>query len=362
MELITGLCTSFFLFYVSKDLLLKDYESPTSQTLSIVIQVSWNRAFLLISKRHPYLHPTKYIYVYLGFSYDHDYGFCCYNPLHTLCAYIHGEPKSDNRTFNTQVNLAPMGFKVSNEGEVEPENPDAEYFGARSIHDFTWKDLLSFESCTECRRCTDICPANNIEKKLDPRSVILKLRDSMRVEAQMLKTTGTDSHSPIRDESHLYENNTINHEEIWACTNCGACVSECPVGIDQPRAIMELKRYQAMTLGDVPPEAANAIQNIQVHNNPWGVSADDRFKWADGLNIPIITEASPEVEWLYYVGCAGSYDSANQQVARSLVNLLKAAEVDFAVMGKAESCTGEPSNVWEMSIVLQPKLSVTLSI
>jgi len=212
------------------------------------------------------------------------------------------------------VKMTPMNF----------EDPDAEYFGARDIKDFTWKDLLSFDTCTECRRCTDICPANAVDKPLDPRQVILKLRDSMSVEKQ------------------FYESGLISHDEIWSCTNCGACVNECPVGIDQLRSIMDLRRYQTLSLGEIPSTAGKAIENIKQYSNPWGLPKADRFKWADGLNLPIITEETPEVEYLYYVGCAGAYDSPNQKVAKNIVQLLKACQVSFAVMGKAEKCTGEP--------------------
>lgn len=220
--------------------------------------------------------------------------------------------------------------------KMDFENEHAEHFGARSLTDFTWKDLLSFDSCTECRRCTDICPANAVGKPLDPREVILKLRDSMLVEAHF-PNKETD-----REKLYLYENGTITHDEIWACTNCGGCVNECPVGIDQLRAVMDLKRYQTLTLGEIPQSAGKAIENIKQYNNPWGLPGKDRFNWAAGLDVPIITDESPEVEYLYYVGCAGSYDSANQKVARAVVQILKHCNVSFAVMGKAEKCNGEP--------------------
>ena len=209
--------------------------------------------------------------------------------------------------------------------KMDFENADAEYFGARSIQDFTWKDLLSFDSCTECRRCTDICPANAVGKPLDPREVMLKLRDSMLVEPQFLFETGA-----------------ITHDEIWACTNCGGCVSECPVGINQLRPIMELRRYQTLSLGEIPAPAGKAIENIKQYSNPWGLPSAERFKWAEGLDIPIITGDSPEVEYLYYIGCAGSYDAGNQKVAKAVVNILKHCGINFAVMGKAEKCNGEP--------------------
>ncbi len=227
------------------------------------------------------------------------------------------------------VRLATMNF----------ENAEADYFGARTIQDFTWKDLLSFDSCTECRRCTDICPANAVGKSLDPRQIILKLRDSMSVEAQFLKS---DRKEKSLEEMYLFESGKITHDEIWACTNCGGCVNECPVGINQLRPIMELRRYQTLTLGEIPAPAGKAIENIKQYNNPWGLPNSERFKWAEGLDVPVITGDSPEVEYLYYVGCAGSYDSDNQKVARSVVNILKHCGVNFAVMGKAEKCNGEP--------------------
>ena len=224
------------------------------------------------------------------------------------------------------VTLAKMSF----------ENSEAEYFGPQKILDFTWKDLLSFDSCTECRRCTDICPANAVEKTLDPRQVMLKLRDSMLVEAQL------PLEKRSAEENFLFESGKITSEEIWACTNCGGCVNECPVGIDQLRSIMQLRRYQTLTLGEIPASAGKAIENIKQHNNPWGVAHADRFKWAEGLDVPQLTANDPEVEYLYYVGCAGSYDAGNQRVARSVVQILQATNTSFAVLGKAEKCTGEP--------------------
>ena len=212
----------------------------------------------------------------------------------------------------------------------------ADHFGPRTITEFTWKDLLSFDSCTECRRCTDICPANAVGKSLDPREIILALRDAMRAES--LARAAKPDHEP----EMLYESGRVSSSAVWGCTNCGACVSECPVNIDQMGTIMELRRYQTLSLGEVPQTAARAIENILQQGNPWGVAAADRMNWARSLDVPVITDASPEVEWLYWVGCAGAYDPGNQSVTRSVITLLKASGVSFAIMGKAESCTGEP--------------------
>ena len=215
------------------------------------------------------------------------------------------------------------------------ENLDVDYFGVKKLQDFTWKDLLSFDSCTECRRCTDICPANAVGKPLDPREVILKLRDTLRADNYFSKDAKPEN-------QFLFESGIINHNEVWSCTNCGACVNECPVGIDQLRTIMQLKRYQTLSLAEAPSTAGRAIENIKQYGNPWGLPGQDRMKWAENLDVPILTAQSPEVEYLYFVGCAGSYDAPNQKVAKAIIQILKIAQVSFAVMGKAEKCNGEP--------------------
>lgn len=209
-----------------------------------------------------------------------------------------------------------------------------EYFGPKKVTDFSWKDLLSFDSCTECQRCSDVCPANQAQKPLDPRNVILKLRDSM--------LSLTHSLGKNKNEDALFESGVISQNEVWSCTNCGACVTECPVSINQLSTIMELKRYQTLTLGALPPKAAQTIANIKQYKNPWGLPAAKRFSWAQGLDVPVISEDSPEVEYLYYVGCAGSYDASNQKVVKAIIEILKFCKVSFAVLGKKEQCNGDP--------------------
>jgi Fe-S oxidoreductase len=118
-------------------------------------------------------------------------------------------------------------------------------------------------------------------------------------------------------------------------------MEECPANIEHVQLIMEAKRYKTLTLGEIPPSAADAANKVRVNGNPWGIAQDDRFNWADGLDIPVI-EAGKKVDYLYYVGCAGSYDAANQKVVKDTVGLLKKAGVDFAVMGKTEKCNGDP--------------------
>ncbi|MBC75264.1 MAG: hypothetical protein CME64_04545 [Halobacteriovoraceae bacterium] len=206
------------------------------------------------------------------------------------------------------------------------EDETAETFGLGKASEMTPKMRLDTISCVECGRCTQVCPANLAGKPLNPKTIITKMRDV---------TEGK------KEDVDFWETNTYDPVELDSCTTCGACMEECPVNIEHVQEIMGLKRYKALTLGQIPPEAATAVNNIRVNGNPWGVSQDERFGWADGMDVPVI-EAGKKVDYLYYVGCAGSYDNNNQKVVQDTVTLLKKAGVDFAVMGKTEKCNGDP--------------------
>lgn len=206
------------------------------------------------------------------------------------------------------------------------EDETAETFGLGKKSETTAKMRLDAIDCVECGRCTQVCPANLAGKPLDPKTIITKMRDTMR---------SSDG------DVDFWENETYSAVELDSCTTCGACMQECPVNIEHVQQIMGLKRYKTLTLGQIPPEAATAVNNVRINGNPWGVSQDDRFQWADGLDVPVI-EAGKKVDYLYYVGCAGSYDNNNQKVVQDTVTLLKKAGVDFAVMGKTEKCNGDP--------------------
>ena len=206
-------------------------------------------------------------------------------------------------------------------------NENAEYFGLMKTSELTLKERLDTLACVECGRCTQVCPANLADKPLDPKLIITKMRDVM-------------DGKPI-DVDLWTENQVYSSSELDSCTTCGACMEECPSNIEHVQIIMDLKRYKALTLGDLPPAAADATNKIKKNGNPWGISQDDRFNWANGLEVPVI-EAGKKVDYLYYVGCAGSYDGSNQKVVKDTINLLKKAGVSFAVMGKTEKCNGDP--------------------
>lgn len=208
-------------------------------------------------------------------------------------------------------------------------NENAETFGLGKSSELTMKERMDTEACVECGRCTVVCPANLADKPLNPKTIVTKMRDALAA------TPGQDI--SLWDETHpMYASN-----ELDSCTTCGACMEECPSNIEHVQLIMDLKRYKALTLGDLPPAAADAVNKIKTQGNPWGISQDDRFKWADGLEVPVI-EAGKKVDYLYYVGCAGSYDGSNQKVVKDTIALMKKAGVSFAVMGKTEKCNGDP--------------------
>lgn len=217
--------------------------------------------------------------------------------------------------------LVPMNF----------ENENAETFGLGKLSELTMKNTFDLLTCVECGRCTQVCPANLAGKILDPKKIITKARD-LAFETQRKGETDAE----IWGENPIYQAN-----ELDACTTCGACMEECPANIEHVNIIMEAKRYKALTLGDLPADAGAAVNKIKNQGNPWGIAQSDRFKWADGLNVPVI-EAGKKVDFLYYVGCAGSYDGSNQKVVKDTIALMKKAGVSFAVMGKTEKCNGDP--------------------
>lgn len=218
--------------------------------------------------------------------------------------------------------LLPMDF----------DDEHAETFGLGKVSELTPKQRFDTQVCVECGRCTQVCPAYLADKPLDPKLIITKMRDFIAETRHQNQSDSDFWNTP----TPLY-----SASELDACTTCGACMEECPVNIEHVSMIMDAKRYKALTLGEIPATAATAINNIRTQGNPWGISGEDRFQWADGLEVPVIT-AEKQVDYLYYVGCAGSYDANNQKVVAATVKLLKKAGVSFAVMGKTEKCNGDP--------------------
>ena len=211
-----------------------------------------------------------------------------------------------------------------------------ETFGAANIRDFSWKQLLDGYTCTECGRCSDNCPALATGKTLDPQKIVLDIRDQLLREGPKLLA---DAKAETTPPAHWVE---TKPDELWACTTCAACVEACPVTIEHIDKIVDMRRSLTLMEGAAPAEAQRAMTNIERAGNPWGEPRESRGDWAHGLEIPTFAD-KPDAEYLYFVGCAASYDRRNQRVARALASILKAAGVSFAILGAAETCNGDPA-------------------
>jgi Fe-S oxidoreductase/nitrate reductase gamma subunit len=221
---------------------------------------------------------------------------------------------------------------------------ELESFGASVVEDFTWKQLLDTDACTMCGRCTSVCPAHATGKPLDPREIVLKTGEVMAATGnpQVSPPIGLDGEITIAANS-LFER--ITPEEIWSCTSCKACDENCPVNIEILDKILDMRRYLTLMESDFPTELGNAFRGMENSGNPWGMSQSDRTNWTKALDgIEVIEGGDPfTAEYLYWVGCAGSFDDKNQKVTQAMAKLLQRAEISFAILGPAENCTGDPA-------------------
>ena len=242
---------------------------------------------------------------------------------------------------------------------LKPMDMEAEHFGINKIQDFTWKQMLDFYTCVECGRCLENCPTTLTGKPLRPKDFGNDLRDYLK--ATPLAQMGQDQPAPadrpliggpVPEGSHWQRDDEaapwskeqlegwISKDTIWACTSCGYCEWACPLQISFVDKLVGMRRFLTLEESDFPAEAQVAFKGMERQGNPWNLAQADRGKWAEGLEVPTMAE-NPEAEYLFWVGCAGSYDAAGQKVSQSLVKLLKAAGVSFAILGTEESCTCE---------------------
>lgn len=212
-----------------------------------------------------------------------------------------------------------------------------ENFGASEINHFSWKELLELDACTECGRCTDVCPANLTLKPLSPMDVILELKGHLKEVGPAL-TAGKESGAAASPVAMVGE--SVKEEELWACTTCRACMEACPVFVEHIPKIVEMRRHLVLEESRFPGEVITTFKNMETNGNPWGISPEDRENWTEGLSVPKMRE-SGEVDYLFWVGCAGAYDARSQKVARAMVKILNAAGINYAILGKEETCTGD---------------------
>ncbi len=238
--------------------------------------------------------------------------------------------------------------------DFEEADPDTDVFGLGKIEDFTWKGLLDMATCTECGRCQSQCPAWATGKPLSPKQVILDLRDHAFAKAPyMLAKTDADREKlpdAVKAEAERplvgKDGGVIDPDVIWSCTNCGACVEECPVDIEHIDHIDGMRRHQVLIESAFPVEAAGMLKNLENKGDPWGMGEARRADWIGELDfeIPVVDgKIDPDVEYLFWVGCAGALEDRARKTTKAIATLLHTAGVTFAVLGPAETCTGDPA-------------------
>ena len=232
--------------------------------------------------------------------------------------------------------LPPM---ISHGHEINFEDPkEDDVFGIGTSADISWKGLLDMATCTECGRCQSQCPAWHTEKPLSPKLLIMAMRD------HALANIGTEKASEkIVGNAH---ENAISLDVLWSCTTCGACVEECPVDIEHVDHIVNMRRFQVLVESEFPTELGNTFRNLEKAGNPWGANRADRDAWIKEVDFPItvIESVIPEdVEYLFWVGCAGAYEERAKKTTKAVAELLYMSGVSFGVLGKKETCTGDPA-------------------
>jgi Fe-S oxidoreductase len=229
--------------------------------------------------------------------------------------------------------------------DLDPEKMTEDtVFGTGLIAHTTWKQRLDFISCTECGRCQDQCPAWNTDKPLSPKLVIMDLRDHMFASASELLSKKEVAEDGVSAKPLVP--NIIDPDVLWSCTTCGACVEQCPVDIEHVDTIVDMRRYEVLMEARFPTEAGTMLRNIENQGDPWGLGQSHRLDWTQALDfeVPVVTNSIPDdVEYLFWVGCAGALDERARRTTQTIARLLHQAGVAFAVLGPKESCTGDPA-------------------
>ncbi len=217
--------------------------------------------------------------------------------------------------------------------DIEDEN--AETFGLGKVNEFSWHNVLNLYACTECGRCEELCPAAATGKPLSPKNLIHDLKTDLLNHSDLLLTGQREKIQPI-----MGQETGITDDVLWSCTTCRSCENICPVSNEHLDFIFEMRKHQVLMQADFPSEMQETFNNLENQSNPWGFASDSRTKWCEGLKIPVMAEKK-QAQVLWFVGCAGAFDDRGMKISRAIANVLKKAEVDFAILGCEEGCTGD---------------------
>lgn len=263
-----------------------------------------------------------------------------------FCAFLVILPVTMLRhMFTSPLNMY-LKDKTRPKGAMKPmpnlAETELESFGASVVEDFTWKQLLDTDACTMCGRCTSVCPAHATGKPLDPREIVLKTGEVMAATGSPVVSPPLQTDAGITVSANsLFER--ITSEELWACTTCRACDEICPVNIEILDKILDMRRYLSLMESDFPTELGTAYRGMENQSNPWGMSQSERGDWARDIEgVEIVDPGETlQAEYLYWVGCAGSFDDKNKRVTQAMAKLLRRAGITVAVLGPSEMCTGD---------------------
>lgn len=274
------------------------------------------------------------------------FGFIAWAP-YTKMAHVAFSP------FNIYTaSLKPTGASFKNL-DIDKAMETGEPLGVKSLAQFTWKDLADFDACTECGRCTSVCPANTVGKELSPRDIILDLQKFMHANPLAAFGIGIDdaANADSADGKAVNPQTALpiigavpstSPEALWQCTTCGACMEACPVFIEQMPKIVDMRRFLVMEEADFPDTMADAVTSMETRGHPFKGTQSTRVDWTDGLDIQVMADAR-DAEVLFWVGCGGALIERNQKAVRATAQLLQTAGVKFAILGREEKCTGDPA-------------------
>ena len=251
-------------------------------------------------------------------------GFAIYVPFSKHMHMVAAPANAFFRNLDPRGALPPMDLE------------NAERFGVGRVQDFSWKELLDGYACAVCGRCTDSCPANLTGKVLSPMHIVENIKDHLIERGAGLRNGQED------DADKPLIGHAILEDAVWDCVNCGACMEECPVMVEHVPTIMDMRRYLVMEESKMPETAMNALLSLEQRGHPWRGTQYSRTDWAEGLDVPTMAD-HPEAEVLLWVGCTPALEQRSQAIARSMVKVLKAGKVDFAILGEEETCTGDPA-------------------